>query len=97
MRCFIKHCFFLGLLGLLTACIVQNYAPVDKAWSASEYKKGTYVVQPGDTLYAIAWRYDLDYRALAEENHIAPPYTVEVGQVLNVNPVVYKKTPVQTV
>lgn len=73
----------------MTACGETNYAPVQNAWSVSEDKSGTYTVQPGDTLYAIAWRYNLDYRALAQENHIPLPYVVQVGQVLSVKPVVY--------
>ena len=46
----------------------------------------TYVVQPGDTLYAIAWRYDLDYRDVARWNGIGPNYHIAVGQVLKVSP-----------
>ena len=41
-----------------------------------------YVVQPGDTLYAVAFRLGMDYRALAEINHIDPPYVIHVAQVL---------------
>lgn len=81
----------LALSFLLAGCGYHkpNYAPVGTAWSISEDKPGTYVVQPGDTLYAIAWRYNLDYRALAEENHLSPPYVVKTGQILSVKPVVY--------
>ena len=39
----------------------------------------TCVVEPGDSVYAIAWRYDLDYRDLARWNHLAN-YRIEVGQ-----------------
>jgi lipoprotein NlpD len=46
----------------------------------------TYVVQPQDTLYSIAWRHDLDYRALARWNGIGPDYRISVGQVLNLRP-----------
>ena len=46
----------------------------------------TYVVQPQDTLYSIAWRHDLDYRALARWNGIGPDYRIAVGQVLNLRP-----------
>ena len=41
-----------------------------------------YVVQPGDTLYAVAFRLGMDYRALAEINHIDPPYVIHIAQVL---------------
>jgi lipoprotein NlpD len=43
-------------------------------------------VQPQDTLYSIAWRHDLDYRALARWNGIGPDYRISVGQVLNLRP-----------
>ena len=41
-----------------------------------------YVVQPGDTLYAVAFRLGMDYRALAKINHIDPPYVIHIAQVL---------------
>ena len=41
-----------------------------------------YTVQRGDTLYSIAFRYGLDYRRLAAGNGIAAPYTIYVGQRL---------------
>jgi lipoprotein NlpD len=46
----------------------------------------TYVVQPGDSLYAIAWRLDLDYRDIARWNHLGTNYRIAVGQVLKVSP-----------
>lgn len=39
-----------------------------------------YVVQRGDTLYSIAFRYGLDYRKVAEVNSIRDPYTIYPGQ-----------------
>ena len=45
-----------------------------------------YVVQPHDTLYSIAWRHDLDYRALARWNGIGPDYRISVGQRLKLRP-----------
>jgi len=41
-----------------------------------------YTVQPGDTLYAIAFRLGMDYRALAALNDIQAPYVILVGQSL---------------
>ena len=41
-----------------------------------------YVVQPGDTLYAVAFRLGIDYRTLAGINNIDPPYVIKVSQVL---------------
>jgi len=50
------------------------------------YTPQTYVVQPRDTLYSIAWRHDLDYRDLARWNHIGADYRIAVGQVLMLTP-----------
>ena len=41
-----------------------------------------YVVQPGDTLYAVAFRLGMDYRTLADINNIDPPYVIKISQVL---------------
>ncbi|MGA0098343.1 MAG: peptidoglycan DD-metalloendopeptidase family protein [Steroidobacteraceae bacterium] len=45
-----------------------------------------YVVQRGDTLYSIGWRYGLDYRQLARWNGIGRDYRIEVGQRLRLRP-----------
>jgi lipoprotein NlpD len=47
---------------------------------------GTYIVQPRDTLYSIAWRHDLDYRDLARWNHIGGDFRITVGEVLILEP-----------
>lgn len=59
-----------------TAGVVQPYVP-DSA--------DTYRVVKGDTLYSIAFRYGLDYRSLAKDNGIEPPYNIAVGQVIKLN------------
>ncbi len=45
-----------------------------------------YVVEPGDTLYAVAFRLGMDYRMLASQNDIDPPYVIRVGQALQTVP-----------
>ncbi len=47
---------------------------------------GWYQVKPTDTLYSIAWRYDLDYRDLARWNGIDAPYAIHPGQQLQLFP-----------
>jgi lipoprotein NlpD len=49
-----------------------------------------HVVQPGETLYSIAWRYGHDYREVARWNGIRAPYTIFRGQKLRVRPPVGK-------
>lgn len=43
-----------------------------------------YRVRAGDTLYSIAWRLGVDYRALANWNGIKDPHHIVVGQVLSI-------------
>lgn len=52
-----------------------------------ELPKGpNYVVEPGDTLYSVAFRLGMDHRALAEFNDIDPPFVIRVGQSLTTAP-----------
>lgn len=46
----------------------------------------SYVVQPGDTLYSIAWRYNVDYHDLAAWNEIGSDYLIYPGQTLQLHP-----------
>ncbi len=46
---------------------------------------GRHVVQPGETLYSIAWRYGRDYRELGSANGIEPPWQLRAGQVLRLD------------
>jgi lipoprotein NlpD len=54
--------------------------------AGGRYGAESYVVRPHDTLYSIAWRYDLDYRDLVRWNHIGSDYRIAVGQVLVLKP-----------
>ena len=46
---------------------------------------GRHVVQPGETLYGIAWRYGRDYRELGDANGLAPPWNLKAGQVIRLD------------
>lgn len=74
------------MLGLLAGCASDGvYAPVSSAGEVSRASRGSlYVVQHGDTLYSIAFRYGLDYKALAAANDIRAPYTIYVDQRLRI-------------
>lgn len=54
---------------------------------------GYHVVSRGDTLYAIAWRYRLDYRKVARWNDIGPPYTIYPGDKIRLRPPPSRSTP----
>ncbi len=45
----------------------------------------THRVRRGDTLYSIAFQYDLDFRSLAIANNLNPPYTIRVDQEINLD------------
>ena len=70
----------------LTGCGQRDgLAPVTELnWRSANFRPTKYVVMRGDTLYAIAFRYDKDYRELAEANHIYSPYSLRVGQVIRI-------------
>lgn len=79
---------------LLTACSSSSiYTPVDersiggkkpvRTVSRPAVKPDQYRVRRGDTLYAIAFRYGLDYRQLARNNSINNRYEIYPGQVLD--------------
>ncbi|AHN26368.1 Lipoprotein NlpD [Gilliamella apicola] len=59
----------------------RNYDEIPKGG----YQGDTYTVSQGDTLYYIAWVTGNDYRSLAAKNNIKKPYSVSVGQVLDVS------------
>ncbi len=46
----------------------------------------TYVVRTGDTISAIATRFNLDYRELARWNGVGADFRIDVGQVLTLSP-----------
>ena len=56
-------------------------APVSE-YPAAAHGKGSVVVQPGDTLYAISRYHQTALQALVEANNLAPPFIIKPGQVL---------------
>ena len=54
-------------------------------------KDGFHIVASGDTLYSIAWRYDFDYKEVANWNNIDAPYTIYPGQFIRLKPTPKKK------
>ncbi|HHF7366598.1 TPA: peptidoglycan DD-metalloendopeptidase family protein [Legionella bozemanae] len=89
---FCKRFLCLFLMITLVGC-GNNLAPVTELkWNPySRYQK-VYVVKRGDTLFSIAFRYDTNYRTLARLNHINPPYSLRVGQVINLRGITPRHT-----
>jgi lipoprotein NlpD len=80
------QCALLLLCAFLSACSTHPPAPVIERSSrpppAEIPVDGLYRVQRGDTLYGIAFKYDLDFRDLARWNDIASPYVIYPDQVV---------------
>jgi lipoprotein NlpD len=70
------------LLAGLVGCAAGGRAPVEDRRAGGKSSTVQHVVQRGDTLYSIAFRYGLDYRKVAEVNSIVAPYTIYPGQTL---------------
>lgn len=69
----------------LASCGERKFgmAPVEELrWHPHNTHPMTHVVKRGETLYAIAFRYDRDFRQVAAYNHLRSPYSLRVGQVL---------------
>jgi lipoprotein NlpD len=111
---------FTGLVAasLLAGCASNGkHAPVVERGSATkpsaktvarsndkDWRPKVHTVQKGDTLYAIAFNYGLDYHELAQLNNIQDVNHIQVGQQLNLfpgvaplrPPVVVESRPIQS-
>lgn len=76
----------LGMSGCSSDDLPTPMAPVVNGWTDPTMKQGPYIVQPGDTLYSIAWAYGIDYHDIIRMNHLKAPYSLQVGQKLYMAP-----------
>jgi len=67
----------------MTGCAVQSSIPVVEVKQPPSEKISTHFVSSGDTLYSIAWRYNLDPESLASANNIKKPYKIYKGDKIN--------------
>ncbi|MDX2346026.1 MAG: peptidoglycan DD-metalloendopeptidase family protein, partial [Legionella sp.] len=72
----------------LFGCGTRNEpAPIEESkWYQNNLNATRHSVRAGETLYAVAFRYDQDYHDLATLNHINAPYKLRVGQVIQLKP-----------
>lgn len=84
-----RSCTAIVICLCLAGCGGATYAPVSERslGTQSAPKSNQYIVKKGDTLYAIAFRYGLDYRELARRNGIGADYGIYPGQQLSIKPV----------
>lgn len=81
------YCVSVLMLGFCLASCVgsQHQTPVQSRQQPPSIKIGSHIVAQGETLFSIAWAYNLDYRALADANGIDRSYTIYPGQKLHLN------------
>ena len=83
-----SHLTITALACLLCGCLpkgqplVAERSPVfdPPPVASADQPAGFYTVRKGDTLYSIAWRFELDFRGLAYTNGLQVPYTIYPGQ-----------------
>lgn len=68
----------------LLACAGPPPAPGSSGSAYQGTPDGYYRVKKGDSLYAIAFRFGLDWRQIAQWNNISSPYVIHPDQLLQV-------------
>lgn len=79
------------LVCILNGCSGQvKYAKVEDVTSSNKVSRGIHVVDNGESLYSISFRYGRDFRNLAAINGIKYPYKILPGQKILLNIDTYK-------
>jgi len=80
---------WLSSLILLVATLNQGCTPYNAPIVNLEQPPSqlieTHLVEEGESLYSIAWRYDFNVKDLARINRLSEPYRLRKGQVLNLD------------
>ena len=67
--------------GWLACALIMLYGCSNQRWDPSDYP-----VSSGETIYSIAWKYELDPFELARWNGLTSPYRIYPGQRLKMKP-----------
>jgi len=79
---------------LVAGCTSRSVAPIASRPQPPSDRIAFHEVSRGETLFSIAWRYELDYHKLARANGVLSPYTIYVGQRLSLDLSQLKNVPV---
>lgn len=82
LRVVIRGVGLIALPFILLACADSAHVIVVERPQPPTEKINIHWVSPGETLYAIAWRYNMDPERLARANGIRSPYRLNAGQQL---------------
>lgn len=78
--------FNILIICLLPACSAPaNKAPVSEVAQPPGIWLKEHIVARGETLYSIAWRYNVDHRELAKANEISKDFKIYPGQRLSLD------------
>ena len=72
--------FCLGVTLLIGACSSAPAPTIESREAPPSRRINSHEVQEGETLYSIAWRYEVDYREMAQINGLSEPYRLARGQ-----------------
>ena len=67
---------------ILVSCTQHQTAPISSRQPPTVTQVKTHIVKVGETLYSIAWQYNLDYRYLASINGVGSDFLIYPGQRL---------------
>lgn len=77
-----QHLLLLSCVVFLVACGSRYDAKYNQSTFGHEAAPNTYIVQRGDTLFSIAWRFGMDKSTIQRRNGISNPNKIFVGQKL---------------
>jgi len=91
----VKNTFILILfvsIFCLASCTPHKNSPIDSRPAPPSNKIKQHIVSPNETLFAIAWKYELNYKKLAQVNKLNSSYTIYPGQRLTLDTSGYRKS-----
>lgn len=98
----IMHQYLLNILKIAILNIIlifiygcsstHKLATIDDVTFDNKFTRGIHVVDNGESLYVIAFRYGRDFRKLAAVNSIDYPYKIYPGQKIHLNQTTYLRS-----